>query len=133
MNSPTRQPPNPNGIHGQFRRARVTAEGTYLVGVFGLGYVVEYDKNFNEIWNYKIKLPWAALRLKNGNTLITDEADWLTREVNPKGETVWEFNCKTDLPPEYQFASAAAKLHPAGQRQHHFLLARRQWQRPADD
>ena len=99
-------PPNPNGIHGQFRRARVTAQGTYLVSVFSLGYVVEYDKNFNEIWKYKIKSPWAAIRLKNGNTLITDEAESLTREVNSKNETVWEFNCKNDLPMEYQFASA---------------------------
>jgi hypothetical protein len=102
---PFTQPPNPNGIHGQFRRARVTAQGTYLVAVFGLGYVVEYDKKFNEIWKYKINSPWAALRLKNGNTLITDEKDILTREVNRQGETVWEFDCKTDLPPEYQFAS----------------------------
>jgi hypothetical protein len=103
---PFTQPPNPNGIHGQFRRTRVTAEGTYLVSVFGLGYVVEYDKNFNEIWRYTIKSPWAAIRLKNGNTLITDEADSLTREVNSKGETVWEFNTRKDLPAEYQFASA---------------------------
>jgi hypothetical protein len=71
-----------------------------------MGYVVEYDKNFKEIWRYTIRSPWAALRLKNGNTLITDEADSLTREVNSKGETVWEFNCKTDLPAQYQFASA---------------------------
>ncbi|MGA2247168.1 MAG: hypothetical protein ABSH48_19430 [Verrucomicrobiota bacterium] len=103
---PFSQPPNPNGIHGQFRRARVTAQGTYLVAVFGQGYVAEYDKDFNEIWNYKINSPWAAIRLKNGNTLITDEKDSLTREVNAKGKTVWEFDCKTDLPPEYQFASA---------------------------
>jgi hypothetical protein len=103
---PFRQPPSPNGIHGQFRRTRVTAQGTYLVPVFGMGYVVEYDKNFKEIWRYTIKLPWAAIRLKNGNTLITDEADSLTREVNPKGETIWEFNTKKDLPPEYQFSSA---------------------------
>lgn len=102
---PFSQPPNPNGIHGQFRRARVTADGTYLVSVFGKGYVTEYDKDFKEIWNYKINLPWAAVRLKNGNTLITDEKDSLTREVNRKGETVWEFNCKTDLPAEYQFAT----------------------------
>jgi hypothetical protein len=94
------------GIHPQFRRARITADGTYLLAFLNLGYVAEYDKNFNEIWRYKSPKPWAALRLKNGNTLITDEADDLTREVNRKGETVWEFNCKTDLPPEYQFANA---------------------------
>lgn len=101
---PFSQPPNPNGIHGQFRRARVTAQGTYLVSVFGLGCVVEYDKNFNEIWRYKIKSPWAAVRLKNGNTLITDEAEHFSREVNAKGETVWEFNTD-DLPADYRLAS----------------------------
>jgi hypothetical protein len=94
------------GVHGQFRRARVTAQGTYLVSVFGAGYVVEYDKNFKEIWRYKGRQPWSALRLKNGNTLITDEKEYTTREVNPKGEALWQFNTKKDLPPEYQFASA---------------------------
>lgn len=103
---PFSQPPNSNGIHGQFRRTRVTAQGTYLVSVFGLGYIVEYDQNFNEIWRYKIRQPWAAIRLKNGNTLISAEADNLTREVNPKGETVWEIK-NSDLPEAYRLASAA--------------------------
>jgi hypothetical protein len=67
--------------------------------------VVEYDKDFKEIWSYPTKAPWAALRLKNGNTLITDEAQSLTREVNPKGETVWEFKT-TDLPEPYRFTAA---------------------------
>jgi hypothetical protein len=100
-----RQPPDANDIHGQFRRTRYTAQGTYLVPFFGLGRVVEYDKDFNEVWNYKINLPWAALRLKNGNTLITDERDNLTREVNRKGETVWEFK-NTDLPEAWRFVQA---------------------------
>src|SRR4051812_48394222 len=94
------------GVHAQFRRARVTAQGTYLLSLFGLDRVVEYDKNFHEIWRYNIDKPWAALRLKNGNTLITDEKNSLTREVNSKGETIWEFNCSTDLPAEYRFTSA---------------------------
>jgi hypothetical protein len=33
----------------------------------------------------------VAIRLHNGNTLITDERDELTREVNSKGDTVREF------------------------------------------
>lgn len=103
---PFSQPANPNGIHGQYRRARVTAQGTYLLAVFGIGYVVEYDKDFKEIWKYDIKSPWAALRLKNGNTLITDEAEHLTREVNPQKETVWEFDTVNDLPEKYHFVSA---------------------------
>jgi outer membrane protein assembly factor BamB len=100
------QPANPGDIHAQFRRARLTAQGTYLVSFLNMGRVVEYDKNFKEIWSYKSPAPWAALRLKNGNTLITDEKEYITREVNAKGETIWEFNCKTDLPAEYQFTSA---------------------------
>ncbi len=103
---PYKKPADPRSIHGQFRRARVTAQGTYLVSFLDLNQVVEYDKDFKEIWKYNIPSPWAAMRLKNGNTLITDEKDWLTREVNTKGETIWEFNCKTDLPAEYQFKSA---------------------------
>jgi outer membrane protein assembly factor BamB len=99
------QPFNPKNIHGQFRRARYTAQGSYLLSYLSESNVVEYDKNFNKIWSYGIKSPWAALRLKNGNTLITDEQDNLTREVDPKGETVWEFK-NTDLPAEYRFAQA---------------------------
>ena len=100
--SATGQPFNPKNIHGQFRRARYTAQGTYLISYLGDSNVIEYDKNFNKIWSYPIKSPWAALRLKNGNTLITDEQDNLTREVNPKSETVWEFK-NTDLPAAYRF------------------------------
>jgi hypothetical protein len=100
------QPPDPSGIHGQFRRVRYTAQGTYLAAYLTMNKVVEYDQKFHEVWSYPIKSPWAALRLKNGNTLITDENDSLTREVNPQRQTVWEFNCKSDLPAAYQFASA---------------------------
>ncbi len=92
-------------VHPQYRRVRYTAQGTYLVPILGLGVagkVVEYDKDFKEIWSYAIRSPWAAIRLKNGNTLITDEGDKLTREVNPKGETVWEVK-PDDLPPEARF------------------------------
>jgi hypothetical protein len=96
---------NSKSIHGQFRRARFTAQGTYLVSYLSEGKVVEFDKNFNEIWNYPIRSPWAALRLKNGNTLITDEHDSLTREVSPKGETVWELQ-NTNLPEAYRLVSA---------------------------
>ena len=89
-------------VHGQFRRARYTAQGTYLLPFLEMDQIIEYDQHFNEIWKYKIKSPWAAIRLKNGNTLITDEQDILTREVNPRGETVWELR-PTDLPEEYRY------------------------------
>jgi outer membrane protein assembly factor BamB len=96
---------DPNGIHGQFRRARYTAQGTYLVSYLSEGKVVEFDKEFNPIWTYPIPSAWAALRLKNGHTLITDERDSLTREVDSRGETVWEFK-SSELPAAWRLATA---------------------------
>ena len=77
--------------HGQFRRFRMTAAGTFLAPCLSMGRVVEFDSDFHEIWRYDIAGPWAAVRLGNGNTLITGEREGVTREVNPAGETVWEF------------------------------------------
>ncbi len=102
---PSQKEPKPNSIHGQFRRARVTAQGTYLISFFGMGYVAEFDKDFKEIWRYDVKQPWAAIRLKNGNTLITNEADHVTLEVNQKKEIVWQFDTVNDLPEQYHFVS----------------------------
>jgi len=99
-------------VHGQFRRTRYTAQGTYLVPFLTMNQVIEYDKNFKEIWKYQISSPWAAVRLKNGNTLITDEKDILTREVNPKGETVWELK-PTDLPEAYRFLNTQSSTRLA--------------------
>ncbi|HEY3860700.1 MAG TPA: hypothetical protein VGO59_02325 [Verrucomicrobiae bacterium] len=93
------------GVHGQFRRVRITAAGTYLLSCLQAGKVVEYDKAFKEIWSYTIRSPWAAVRLKNGNTLITDERDELAREVNPAGETAWEFRL-SELPGELGFSGS---------------------------
>ena len=98
------QPPDQKKVHPQFRRVRYTAQGTFLVPYLNMGKVVEYDKDFKEIWHYSIKSPWAAIRLKNGNTLITDESDKLTIEVNPRGETVWQLK-PDDLPPQYRFVN----------------------------
>ncbi len=93
---------NKSSIHGQIRRARYTAKGTYLVSFLTMGQVVEYDKDFKEIWKYETRQPWAAIRLKNGNTLITDEKENRTKEVNPKKEIVWEIR-PSDLPEAYRY------------------------------
>lgn len=89
-------------VHPQFRRIRMTAKGTYLVPFLRMNKVVEYDREFKPVWTYEIQTPWAAARLRNGNTLITDERERIVREVNAKGETVWEFSQK-DLPADVQF------------------------------
>lgn len=84
-------------VHPQFRRARVTAQGTYLLPFLRMHKVSEFDKNVKEIWSCDIPTPWAAVRLHNRNTLIVDEHDKLLREVNSKCETVWELK-QSDLP-----------------------------------
>jgi hypothetical protein len=96
---PAESETDPKTVHPQFRRIRLTAQGTYLLSFLKLHRVVEYDREFNEIWRYDIPTAWAAIRLKNGNTLVVDERERLVREVNPKKETVWEFR-STDLAPE---------------------------------
>jgi hypothetical protein len=93
---------DPKTVHPQFRRIRVTARGTYLVPFLKLDKVVEYDKQFREIWSCPISTPWAAARLHNGNTLVTDERDKLVRELDSKCGTVWEFSEK-DLPVDVVF------------------------------
>jgi len=91
---PTR---NPDSAHSQFRHIRMTKGGTLVVAHMDLGKVVEYDNKGKEIWSVEAPSAWAAVRLKNGNTLISGNQRGYVREVNRSGETVWEIN-KDDLP-----------------------------------
>jgi hypothetical protein len=75
----------------------MTAAGNFLVAHMDLGKVVEYSPDVNEIWSVAAPSAWAALRLENGNTLISGNQYGYVREVNPSGATVWEIN-KDDLP-----------------------------------
>jgi len=90
-------PTTVKGTHGQFRHIRMTPAGTILVPHMSEGKVVEYDLNGKEVWSVQAASAWAAVRLQNGNTLISGDAKGYVREVNSKGETVWEFT-QTDAP-----------------------------------
>jgi len=92
-------------VHAQFRRVRYTAQGTYLVPFLEMGKVVEYDRKFHEIWSYDVRSPWAAIRLRNGNTLITDEHDVTTMEVTPDKKIVWQVT-PADLPEQYRYENS---------------------------
>lgn len=92
---------NTNSTHGQFRHARLTDTGTYLVAHMDLGKIVEYDENGKAIWSVAVPRVWAATRLKNGNTLSSGAGE--VREINPAGETVWQFST-ADMP-DYKFKS----------------------------
>jgi hypothetical protein len=95
------------GTHGQFRHIRMTPAGTLLVPHLGEGKVVEYDLEGKQIWSVQAKSPWHALRLKGGNTLIAGDHSGYVREVNTKGETVWEIT-QADLPGFKLFNTQAA-------------------------
>ena len=88
-------------VHAQCRRFRMTAQGTYLAPYLGLGKVVEYDAQFRPIWTYEVGKPWAAVRLKNGNTLISDEDSGAHIEVSPDKKTVWSISL-SELPEAYR-------------------------------
>jgi hypothetical protein len=83
---------------------RYTQQGTYLVPFLTMDKVVEYDKEFKEIWSYDVRGPWAAVRLRNGNTLITAEREALTLEVTPDKRTVWQVKPE-DLPEPYRYGN----------------------------
>jgi hypothetical protein len=85
------------GTHGQFRHIRMTPGGTILVPHMGEGKVVEYDLGGKAVWSVSAPNVWSAVRLKNGNTLLAGDARAYAREVNPQGETVWEFT-QADAP-----------------------------------
>ena len=91
---------NPKGTHGQFRHARLTDAGTYLVAHMDLGKVAEYDETGKQVWSAAAPGVWSAVRLKNGNTLVCGKG---VREINSKGETVWQFT-SADVP-DYKFDS----------------------------
>src|SRR5436190_18059831 len=68
---PTNSPELPSH---QFWHARMTATGTFLVPHRDIGKVAEYDSSGNMIWSVVAPGSWAAVRLKNGNTLISGDS-----------------------------------------------------------
>ena len=80
---------------------RYTDEGTWLLSYISEAKVVEFDKDWNIIWQYDCRQPWSAVRLKNGNTLISMEKDRKVIEVNKAKETVWELDLD-EIPEPYR-------------------------------
>ncbi|ESQ87378.1 hypothetical protein ABAC460_20355 [Asticcacaulis sp. AC460] len=80
----------PDNVHGQLRRVRLTAAGTYLVAHMDRNLVAEYDPAGTLMWSTEVASPWAAVRLKNGNTLISSNKGFV-REITPAGAVVWDF------------------------------------------
>ena len=94
---------HPESIHGQFRRARLTSKGTLLVAHMDMGRAAEYDMTGKQLWSVDAPGIWDATPLDNGNVLISGNTNKYVREVNRKGETVWEFTAADA--PEYSVSN----------------------------
>ena len=90
---------NATSTHGQFRHARLSDKGTYVVAQMDMGKVCEYDSNGKVLLTIDAPGVWSAEPLKNGNILITTR-DYV-REINRKLETVWEYTLNNI--PDYSF------------------------------
>ena len=99
---------NPPSIHAQFRRARLTPAGTLLVAHLDLGKAVEYELTGKALWSVDAPGVWSATPLANGSVLLAGSARKYVREVNRKGETVWEFT-PADAP-DYTLADVQAAV-----------------------
>ncbi len=90
--------------HAQFRMCRKTPEGTYLVPFTAEGAVREYDSQGKVIHEFpREPSPVAALRLPNGNTLIS--AGRAVTEYDAANEIVWRVDA--DWLPDIQFGTLA--------------------------
>lgn len=82
--------------HHHMRMVRKLSSGNYLVCHSGDNLVREYRPDGTTAWEKKTKaLAFAAVRLANGNTLISSLAQ--ITEYDRDGNPVWEF-AATDIP-----------------------------------
>ena len=90
--------------HIQSRRFRITKDNTLLLCYLGEHRVVEYTLDtFEPVREFKVNKPWAAIRLNNGNTLITLEDERRTIEVDKNDSIVWEIRLD-EIPEQYRLA-----------------------------
>ena len=90
--------------HAQFRMCRKTPQGTYLVPFTAEGAVREYDASGKVLREFpRASSPVAALRLPNGNTLIT--AGGAVTEYDGADNIVWRVD--GEWLPDIQFGVLA--------------------------
>lgn len=83
-----------SSIHGQFRNARLTSRGTYLVANMGLGCIHEFTSDGKEVDRWEGYLPWSVQEMpKTGNLLITGRKGDID-EINRQGKSVWHLDTR---------------------------------------
>ena len=82
---------NPANSHGQFRAVRLTRSGTLLAAHMDWNKVAEYGSTGSVIWQVAVLSPWTALRLPNGNTLVSSNYGFV-KEFTPAGDVAWRYD-----------------------------------------
>ena len=83
-----------SSVHGQFRNARLTSRGTYLVANMGLGCIHEFTSDGKEVDRWEGYLPWSVQEMpKTGNLLITGRKGDID-EINRQGKSVWHLDTR---------------------------------------
>jgi hypothetical protein len=57
--------------------------------------VAEYDTNGKAVWQVSFNQPIAAVRLANGDTLVTSYNEPRAVELDRTGKEVWEYKSNT--------------------------------------
>ena len=85
---------NKSSVHGQFRNARLTSRGTYLIANMSLGCIQEFNSDGKMIDEWCGYLPWSVQEMpKTGNLLITGRKGDID-EINRQGKTIWHLDTK---------------------------------------
>lgn len=79
--------PASQGVHGQFRNARLSSRGTLLVANMGLGYVAEYAAQGRELNRWEVPAPWSVTEVAKEHLLITARGS--VREIDRRGVCCW--------------------------------------------
>jgi streptogramin lyase len=94
--------------HGQFREVRKTPQGTYLVTYLSLNKTREIDATGKVIKEFPCG-GFVAVRLPDGNTLISCGNSHRVIECDPQGNIVWEVN-NTNVPLMNGFSAGVQRL-----------------------
>jgi outer membrane protein assembly factor BamB len=79
------------------RQVRRIANGNTLICASTEDEVLEVNPAKEIVWRYKVPFPYLAVRLENGNTLISSgdgygsPRGWFIVEVDKEGKEVWKF------------------------------------------
>jgi hypothetical protein len=77
-------------------RIHMLPNGRVLVPHNNENKVVEYDASGKQVWEVNVEQPVAAVRLPNGNTLVTSMLPQRGAvEFNPQGEEQWSYRAST--------------------------------------